>query len=265
MSEGTTWLSVMALSTEYDRVARLTPALASFLPLLPLTFALGGSLADWAVVLAGTTGVFALGSFVLANFASAMGNRLQSQLWPDWPFDAPTNALLMPDNPDVSPQQRALWYEQIKRMTGLDLQVESVRGDAVIIRATVNDAVVRLRNGFRRGPKHPRHDQESIRYGSARNLTGMRPVWLVLSLTSCAGTWAAYIWGSSELLWPCVASIVPAPLFLIAFSILPSYVRTRARYYCEIFFQLLEEEAAIHGDVGTVLDVTRVAGDSSPS
>ena len=42
MGKGNTWLSVMALSTEYDRVARLTPALASFLPLIPLTFALGG-------------------------------------------------------------------------------------------------------------------------------------------------------------------------------------------------------------------------------
>ena len=247
MGKGKTWLSVMALSTEYDRVARLAPALASFLPLLPLTFALGGTLAEWAVVLGGTTGVFALGAFVLANLASAMGNRLQKQLWPDWPFDAPTNALLMPDNPDVSPQQRARWYEQVKRVTGLDIHVETVRGDAAVTSGTVNDAVIRLRNRFRRGPARVRHDQESIRYGSARNLTGMRPVWLGLSLISCAGAWAAYIWGSSELWWPSVASIVPAPLFLIAFFVLPSYVRTRARYYCEIFFQLLEEEAAREG------------------
>ena len=247
MGKGKTWLSVMALSTEYDRVARLAPALASFLPLLPLTFALGGTLAEWAVVLSGTTGVFAVGAFVLANFASAMGNRLQKQLWPDWPFDAPTNALLMPDNPDVSPQQRTRLYEQIKRVTGLDIHVEAVRGDTAIIRATVNDSVIRLRNRFRRGPARARHDQESIRYGSARNLTGMRPVWLGLSVTSCAGAWAAYIWGSSELWWPSVASIVPAPLFLIAFFVLPPYVRTRGRYYCEIFFQLLEEEAAREG------------------
>lgn len=251
MGEGKTWLSIMALSSEYDRVARLAPALASFLPLLPLTFALGGTLQDWAAVLGGTTGVFALGGFVLANFASAMGNRLQSQLWPDWPFDAPTNTLLMPDNPDVSPQQRTLWYEQVKQVTGLDLQVEAVRGDTAIIRATVNDAVVRLRNGFRRGNARDRHDQESIRYGSARNLTGMRPVWLILSLISCAGSWAAYIWGSSSLWWASVGSVVPVPLFLIAFSVLPSYVRIRARYYCEIFFQLLEEEAAMDDEIAT--------------
>ena len=246
MSEGKTWLSVLALSTKYDRIARLVPALVSFLPLLPLTFALGGTLAEWEVVLSGG-GVFALGCFALIHFASAMGNRLQSQLWPDWPFDAPTNARLKPDNPDISPQQRALWYEQVKRVTSIDLQVEADRGDAAIIRATVNDAVVRLRNQLRRGPARARHDQESARYGGARNLTGMRPVWLALSLISCAGSWAAYFWGSSDLLCPIVASVIPVPLFLIAFSVLPSYVRIRARYYCEVFFQLLKEESARNG------------------
>ncbi|MYF39476.1 MAG: hypothetical protein F4146_07505 [Rhodothermaceae bacterium] len=247
MREGKTWLSVMALSTRYDRAARLIPALASFLPLLPLTFALGGTLKEWEVLLSGG-GVFVLVYFVLVNIASAMGNRLQSRLWPDWPFDAPTNALLMPDNPDVSPQQRDMWYKQVKRVTGIDLQVEADRGDANIIRATINDAVVSLRNQLRRGPARARHDQESIHYGSARNLTGMRPVWLFLSLASCAGSWAAYFLGSSDIFWPIVASTVPGLLFFIAFSVLPPYVRTRARYYCEIFFRLLKEESEKDGD-----------------
>ncbi len=243
MGEGKTWLSVIALMTKYDLAVRLVPALSSFLPLLPLTFALGGILDEWGVVLGGTTGVFALGGFVLKNLASAMGNRLQRKFWHDWPFDSPTNILLMPDNPDVSPQQRTLWYEQIKRVSEIDIQDAVVHGDQAIIRATVNDAVVSLRNQFRRGPARARHDQESIHYGSARNLTGMRPVWLGLSLISCAGSWGSYIWGASDLLWAIVASVVPVPLFLIAFVILPSYVRTRAQYYCEIFFRLLKEES----------------------
>lgn len=244
MTNQRSWLGLMALSTEYDRVARLAPALVSFLPLLPLTFALGGNLKEWAIALGGTTGVFALGGLVLANFASAMGNRLQKQLWPDWPFDAPTNVRLLPNNPDTSPQQRARWYAQVKKVTGLDLQAEAVRGDEPAIRAPVNDAVERLRNHFRRGKSRARHDQESIRYGSARNFTGMRPVWLSLSLFSCVGSWVAYVWDDSRLLWPIIASVLPPPLFLIAFYVLPSFVKTRARYYCEIFFRLLEEEAA---------------------
>ena len=94
--------------------------------------------------------------------------------------------------------------------------------------------------------------KRASRYGSARNLTGMRPVWLVLSLTSCAGSWAAHIWGSSGLWWPgvgvdCPRANVPDRVL----PVLPSYVRTRARYYCEIFFQLLEEEATRDGDLAT--------------
>jgi len=241
MGDGEKWLSVAF--SRYDRVARLTPALASFLPLLPLTLSLGGTLETWEAVFAGTTGVVILGGFVLTHFASAMGNRLQRQLWPDWPFDAPTNVQLMPSNSNVSPQQRALWYAQVKEVTGLDLQAEAIRGDQPTIRATANDAVVRLRNRFRRGKARPRHDEESIRYGSARNLTGMRSIWLSLSLLSCFGSWSAYVWGSSDLLWPIIASVLPVPLFWVAFRVLPSYVRTRARYYCEVFFRLLEEEA----------------------
>jgi hypothetical protein len=71
----------------------------------------------------------------------------------------------------------------------------------------------------------------------------MRPVWLTLSVPSCAGSWAAHFWADSDLLWPVVATVLPVPLFLFAFYVLPSFVRTRARYYCEIFFRLLEEEA----------------------
>ena len=179
--------------------------------------------------------MFALGGFVLALFASALGNRLQHRLWPDWPFDAPTNVRLMPDHAETSPQQRARWYEQVKMVTGLDVQVEVDRGDDAAVRATVNDAVERLRNHFRRGKGRVCHDQESMRYGGARNLAGLRPVWLSLSVLSCAGSWAANIWHGAGLLWPIVASILPVPLFLIAIYVLPSFVRTRARYYCEIF------------------------------
>lgn len=244
MTNRNRWLSIIGLSSKYDRVARLTPALASFLPLLPFTLALGGSLQQWTAVLSGTAGVFALGAFVLVNLASAMGNRLQLELWPDWPFDAPTNLRLMPNNPNTSPQQRLLWYDQVRTLTGLDIQAESVQGNEAALRATVNDAVERLRNRFRRGPSRARHDLESMRYGSARNFTGMRAVWLSLSVISCAGSWAAFAWGDSPLLWPVIASLVLLPLFWAAFYLLPSFVRTRARYYCEIFFRLMEEEAA---------------------
>ena len=192
---------------------------------------------------AGTTGVFALGWLALANLASVFGNHLQKQLWPNWPFDAPTNVRLMPDNPDTSPQQRSRWYEQIKEITGLDLQAEAEKGNTVAIRTTVNDAVERLRNHYRRGKNRSRYDQENIRYGYARNLAGLRPVWLVLSAIDCLGSWAVHLWAQGGLSWAIISTVFLVFLALIA-PVLPAYVRTRARYYAEVFFQLLDEEVS---------------------
>ena len=242
-----TWLNLFALSDEYDRCARLAPALTSLLPLLPLTITLGGSLVEWGAVLGGTTGVFALGWLALANLASVFGNRLQKQLWPNWPFDAPTNVRLMPDNPDTSPQQRSRWYGQIKKITGLDLQAEAEQRNTVVVRATVNDAVERLRNHYRRGKSRSRYEKENIRYGYARNLVGLRPVWLALSAFGCLGSWAAHLWAHGDFSWAMISTVALVVLALIA-RILPAYVRTRARYYTEVFFQLLDEEASRRGE-----------------
>ena len=68
-------------------------------------------------------------------------------------------------------------------------------------------------------------------------------MWLSLAVLSCMGSWAAHVWADAGVLWPIVATVIPLPLFLVAFCVLPSFVRTRARYYTEVFFRLLEEEA----------------------
>jgi len=243
IGEKTNSLSSSIINSKYSVLARLIPALASLLPLLPVTFVLGATLEEWQTLIGDKTGIFVLFSFVLTTLASAMGNRLQNRLWPDWPFDAPSNVQLMPDNPHISSLQRTLWYTQIKQVTGLDIQSEVENGDHEIIRITVNDSVVNLRNQIRSGPLRSRHDRESANYGGVRNLTGMRSIWLCLSVLSLIGCWISYFMGSSNLFWPIIASIIPFPLLFIAFKILPSYVKTRAGYYCEVLFQLLKEES----------------------
>ncbi len=247
MGNQKSWLNLLSLTNEYERKARLAPALTSFLPLLPFSMALGGSLTTWETALASTTGLFALGGLVLSHISSACGNNIQKRLWPDWPFDAPTNVRLTPDNPDTSPQQRTRWYKQIKLVTGLDLQSEVDGGDKSTIRATINDAVVRLRNHFKSGEHRKKHDQESIWYGYARNLAGMWPIWITFSVISFAGTWAMFLLGDGEMMWAVVSTISLALLVITAF-LLPSYVRTRARYYTEVFFQILDEVAPLVGD-----------------
>lgn len=227
----TNWLRLSALTTKYDREARLVPALASFLPGLPLPFVLNEGASVWRLLLLGlgTTGLAVLASFVLVQVASAMGNRLQRKLWPDWPFDAPTNVRLMPTYAKTSPQQRARWYAQVKELTGIDVQAEVDRGNESSVRVTVNDAVERLRNRFRRrAATRTRHDQESIRYGATRNFTGMRSIWLSLAILSCATSWTTYVFEGTRLYWATGTSIVLVALCYLAFAVLPDLVRTRA-------------------------------------
>ena len=252
MKKPQSWLSLLQLSDEYDRKARLVPSLISFLPLVPVVFVIheaypeviADSLDGWWVPLIGSGTVCAVGGLALVHLASAMGNRLQVRLWPRWPYDAPTNVRLLPGNPETSPQQRAIWCGAIKRITALDIQSEVESGNETAVQATIKDAVERLRNHFRRSKARVRHQQESIRYGQARNLAGLRPVWLSCAVVSCAISWTTYGLTGSGLFWASVSTLVPVPLFWIAYRLLPSYVRARARYYCEIFYRLLEEEDA---------------------
>ena len=252
MKKSKSWLSLLKLSDVYDRKARLVPSLMSFLPLVPLVFVVheaypevfAGLLNRSWVPLLGGGAVCAIGGLAFVHLASAMGNRLQARLWPQWPYDSPTNVRLLPDNRETSPQQRAIWYEKIRKLTGLDIQIEVENGNEAAVRATVKDAVERLRNHFRRSKARIRHQQESIRYGQARNLTGLRPVWLSSAVLSCAFSWLTFGLTGAGLFWALLSTLLPVPLFWIAYRVLPSYVRTRAGYYCEIFFRLLEEEKA---------------------
>src|SRR5690606_8153066 len=107
----------------------------------PLTLALGTSILGWGTALLATTGVGVVFAVAIAHLASAFGNRLQDKLWPDWPHDAPTNAPLRPDNAASSSQQRSRWYEDIKTLTGLDIQAAVDGGDAAEIQSTIKDAI----------------------------------------------------------------------------------------------------------------------------
>ena len=179
---------------------------------------------------------------LIAHLASAFGNLLQSNIWPEWPHDAPTNHRLQPDG-ESSVQQRLMWYKNIKDLTGLDIEATVRAGDIKETRAIIKDAIEIVRNQIKNGSRRDRHEHESINYGYARNLTGLRPVWLLFSLVSMVGCWAIYLFDNGLVLWPIMASLVPGLCFYLAFCVLPRYVKTRAHYYSEVFFRLLKEEA----------------------
>lgn len=228
-----TWLSYLNLSDDYERKARFVPAVLSLLVLLPLTPAVGLPVSAWLTALLGGTGIAAVLAVGLSHLASAFGNRLQQHLWPRWPHDAPTNRWLSPDDKARSNQQKKTWYAAIERLT--DLDIEAAARDRGELEAVINDAVAQLRNRLWRSEHGERLKIHNGEYGFARNLTGLRPVWLALSLASMAVCWIAYFCASTQLVWPVTATGVTALAFVLAFAVLPDYVRRKAHHYAETF------------------------------
>jgi len=244
------WLSFANLSDPYDRKARFLPAVLSVLPLLPASAAVGGPFVEWVKLLLGGVGIGAVVAVALSHAASAMGNRLQEKLWPRWPNDSPTNRWLHPGEERTSKQQRELWYGAAKRLVGIDISAAVASGEEV--EATINDAVSALRNLFWERPEAGRLRMHNVDYGFARNLTGLRPIWVALLLASTTACWVAYfLIDHSVLLWTVVSTLLALVLIPVAFWVLPAYVRTKATYYAESFFGTLRavDQATRSGEV----------------
>ena len=234
MSES--WLSYLNLSDSYERRARFLPAVLSLLILIPLTPALGVPILGWVNTLLGGSGIAAILAVGLSHIASAFGNRLQRQLWSRWPHDSPTNRWLAPDDKSRSTQQKHQWYDAIKNMTGLDIQSAVSTTDSTDLEPLINDAVTQLRNLLWKSAFTERLNIHNSDYGFARNLTGLRPVWVSFSVLSVVACWIRFYITRQDLLWPITSTVLMLIAILLAYLILPAYVRQRAHHYAETFF-----------------------------
>src|SRR5262245_28776557 len=166
---------------------------------------------------------------LLSHLAAAAGNRVQAQLYPRWPHDSPTNLCLHPGDETSSKQQKEKWYAAILRLTGIHIQ--SVAGDHKEAERAINDALVILRSKVFHGNKlAERLDMHNADYGQVRNFAGLRPVWLLTSLASCAVCWATYAVRQEHLAFPVVASALFVGCLLAA-TVIKDYVRHTARHY----------------------------------
>jgi len=242
-----TWLNYFNLSDEYERKARFIPGVLTALPLLPVSVAYGGSLGEWVRVLLLGVGTGAVISVGISHLTSAFGNRLQNEIWPDWPYDSPTNRWLHPDDKTVSTQQKERWYKAFKRIVGLDIEAALRKHDPNEMKAIINDAVKAMRDRLWKVPEAERLRLHNIDYGFARNLTALRPLWITFAIGSALGCWAGYLWYGHSLLWPTISTIIAVVSLPVGFSILPGYVHQKANFYAESFFGAVVayEEAAL--------------------
>ena len=233
-----TVLNLLKLTDRYERKARLLPALLSCLVAVPIVAALSSSILGWVASLSVGGGFAVVGAVGLAYGASAAGRHYERRLWPRWPYDAPTNRWLHPDDTDCSQEQKQLWYEAAKQLVGLDISRAIIHGDRDNLERVINDAVRALRHQFRLTKIDGLLVTHNEDYGFARNLTGLRLFWAPGAWISCIVTWVGYIATGSGLTWGIVASVALA-ISVVLLCILPGYVRQRADRYAESFFGTL--------------------------
>lgn len=231
------WLSYFNLSDEYERRARYVPALLALLLLLPFSGTLGMPISGWLGKIIAGAGAAAVLGVGLSHLASAFGNHFQRRLWPRWPHDSPTNEWLKPNSTARSTQQKASWYEAIKQQTGLD--IGAAASDASELEAVINDAVTQLRNRLWKSEHADRMRMHNTEYGFARNITGLRPIWVTGALIGTGLSWYRYFVESPAVTPSLLLTGYLIVLLILAFKVLPVYTRQRAEHYAESFFSAM--------------------------
>ncbi len=232
-------LDLLNLTDSYERKARLLPALLSGSVAIPSIGAVAGGSLSWLSSVSISVGIGALIAVVISYAASAAGRAYEKALWPAWPNDAPTNRWLLPDDETCSRQQKETWYRRIVELTGLDVAAAAGSSETELHRV-INDAVRLLRDRIRNsdvGRMLATHNED---YGFARNLAGLRVVWMPTSAASMVVSWIAYAVADTSIVWPLAASAIVAAAVLGSF-VLPGYVRQRADRYAESFFAALDQ------------------------
>ena len=242
-------LNLLNLMDRYELKARLLPALLSCLVAVPgIVSAFNTSIAGLIASLSIGGCATVVGAVALSYVASMAGRAYERKLWPCWPYDAPTNLWLHPEDNHCSAAQKRIWYDAIKRHTGLDIDEAIEQGDEENIERVINDAVVALRHQFRQAEVKGLLTVHNEDYGLVRNLTGLRVFWVPASIISFGVCWFLYFTTPETWLgWSLFASSVLGIAAVLHLG-LPSYVRQRADRYAESFvgtLMTLSEESGV--------------------
>jgi hypothetical protein len=241
-----TILQLLNLTDRYERKARLLPALIVALPLAIAAGTAGTITADWYSALgfgALMEGVVGVG---LAHFARIPGTRLEAKLCRKW-GGLPTRRWLRPTDTTCSEAQKSRWRGAIRTLTGLTLPATLGNKSEADTDKLIDDAVRQLRHQLRDDPVAGMVRTQNEDYGFARNLAGLRWVWLAFSLAGAAVCGFAFYNGHRQ---P-VALTASGVLFLIAavsaFT-LPAYVCHCADRYAEALLAAAISAADAHNE-----------------
>jgi hypothetical protein len=241
-----TILQLLNITDRYERKARLLPALIVALPLAIAAGTAGAMTADWYSALgfgALMEGVVGVG---LAHLARIPGTRLETKLCRKW-GGLPTRRWLRPADTTCSDPQKSRWRGAIRTLTGLTLPATPGTKSEADIDKLIDDAVRQLRHRLRDDPAAGMVRTHNEDYGFARNLAGLRWVWLIFSLTGAAVCGFAFSAGHGQ---PVALAASGVLVLVSAASVftLPGYVCHCADRYAEALLAAAVTAADAHND-----------------
>lgn len=226
-----TILQLLSLTDRYERKARLLPALIVALPLALAAGTAGAVTADWYSALgfgALMEGVVGVG---LAHLARIPGTRLEAKLCKAW-GGLPTRRWLRPTDTTCSEAQKSRWRGAVRTLTGLTFPASVGAKAESDIDKLIDDAVRQLRHRLRDDPAAAMVRTHNEDYGFARNLAGLRWVWLAFALAGAAVVGVALLTGHGHPVAVAASGLILLIASVSAFT-LPGYVRHCADRYAE--------------------------------
>ena len=231
----------------YTLQARLMP---TYVTLLPLAVGLQVWLSEGAILeRLGTVLIApALIAVLLTQLGRDRGYRLQKQLWVGW-GGAPTTQMLRHRSTDCNPVMRRLYHMHLERLFP-DLHIPTPDDENTDPQAAdhlYEAATKKLIAATRDRGRFPLVYKENLNYGFRRNLWGLRPLGLTLSIGGaviCLARWLLSAHAVTALVpnvdWvlACGACLVMAGLW--GFWINQSWVRIPAEAYAERLFESCE-------------------------
>lgn len=172
----------LLLSDRYEMRARLLPGMFAVVPLAVAAYAVAASSMGTLSSVGIAMSVEILLMLFAGHLSRVLGTGYEQRLFGG---RLPTTVWLSDESPR-SKQQREQWAGAIKQLTGLDIQ----KGSCEERIRTVSDALAQLRAILRGDPAASMVQLHNEDYGFARNLAGLVPVWLGVSIAGflvCAG------------------------------------------------------------------------------
>jgi hypothetical protein len=165
---------------EYDFRARFVPSIFITLPALFAAFSLLPSLRSFIGLIAGPT-IETVLVLVLVRIARDQGKKIEPQLVREWD-GLPTTRHLRHRNGEVEPLTRDRYKMSLSKLTGLKFPTAAQEtANPADADAAYTSAIATLRE-HRRGKKYPLVFNENCNYGMMRNLLGLRPIGITISI-----------------------------------------------------------------------------------